>query len=81
MRELDVDPVAKLAEKALARCTSRDWRDALRAARFIVEEARIEQAPRVPGKEQLTVLVALRMIQYWMAHPARPSGFRETGRR
>lgn len=72
VRELEPDPIARLAEKALARCPSRDWRDALKAARSVVEEGRTEQLPRAKAMEQITVLVALRMIQFWMAHPERP---------
>jgi hypothetical protein len=64
--EVPTDPIQKLADKALLRCTSHDWTEALHAARVVVDEAGTGLGPRMPGVERLAVLVALRMIHGWM---------------
>lgn len=63
---LRTDPIQTLADKAMLRCMSHDWTEALAAARSVVNEARTGLGPRAPGKERIAVLVALRMIHHWM---------------
>lgn len=64
--DLAMDPIRALADEAMSRCTTRDWREALRAARSVVIEAGTG-IPRGSGsEEQMVVLVALRIIQTWM---------------
>jgi hypothetical protein len=64
--EVPIDPIQRLADKAMLRCTSHDWTEALDAARSVVDQAGFGLGPRAPGGERLAVLVALRIIHHWM---------------